>query len=54
MCCEQTECALVVFNEVEAICYMKSNEAKEWGENFKTHDAAAGRDIYIIDSRLGA
>lgn len=53
MCCEQTECALVVFNKVEAICYMKSNEAKENGEHFKTEDAAAGRNIYIIDSRTG-
>lgn len=52
MCCELEECFLVVFNTVEAVCYMKA-EAALAGEHFRTEDAAAGRDVYLIDSRSG-
>lgn len=52
MCCEQEECFLVVFNTIEAICYMKAEGALA-GENFRTEDATGGRDVYLIDSRSG-
>lgn len=48
MCCEQDECALVVFNEVEAVCYLKNEGARA-----TTLTPATGISTYSIDSREG-
>ena len=49
MCCEQDECKLAVFNEVEAVCYLK----KDGAENPANSVAAEGVSTYTIDSRSG-
>ena len=49
MCCEQEECKLAVFNEVEAVCYLK----KDGAENPANSVAAEGVSTYTIDSRSG-
>ncbi|CAM9665667.1 unnamed protein product [Pylaiella littoralis] len=48
MCCEQDECALVVFNEVEAVCYLKSSDALA-----ATLVEATGVSTYTITAREG-
>jgi len=46
MCCEQDECALAVFNEVEASCYLKGYGALEVSPR-----DAVGVSTYTIDER---
>lgn len=50
MCCEQTECFLAVFNEVEAVCYLKGEGA------LQSYNAveADGMNTFTISSRTGA
>ena len=48
MCCEQQECYVAVFNEVEAVCYLK---AEALGG---VHDVATEHfSSYTIESRIG-
>lgn len=49
MCCEQDECVLAVFNEVEAVCYLKG----EGADNSANSVAAEGVSTYTIERRIG-
>ncbi|CAM9623637.1 unnamed protein product, partial [Scytosiphon promiscuus] len=49
MCCEQDECALSVFNEGEAVCYLKASGALWAGHNVP----ATGMSSYKIEGREG-
>lgn len=49
MCCEQDDCALAVFNEEEAICYLKGSGALE---SYNDVDAE-GVSSYTIERRIG-
>lgn len=49
MCCEQDECALTVFNEVEAVCYLKGYEALA----YDPEEDAIGISTYTIITREG-
>lgn len=49
MCCEQDECKLAVFNEVEAVCYLKGTGA----EDAANRVAAEGVSTYTIERRTG-
>lgn len=49
MCCEQDECALAVFNEGEAVCYLKASGALWSGHAV----AATGMSTYRIEERGG-
>ena len=48
MCCEEDECALAVFNEVEAVCYLKESAALEYSA-----EHATGVSTITIDDRKG-
>lgn len=49
MCCEEDGCALAVFNEVEAICYLKSSEALNPYHSVPVNGMAS----YTIKRRIG-
>ena len=49
MCCEQQECYVAVFNEADAVCYLKAV-----GALGGAHDVAAEHlSSYTIESRIG-
>ena len=49
MCCEQQECYVAVFNEVEAVCYLKAVGALGGARDV----AAEHISSYTIERRIG-